>query len=288
MNSNFNNVTIVGVGLIGGSLGLAIKERKMASKVIGVGRREVSMQKAIDANSIDEATLDIKKGVEKSDLVIIATPIDKVVDIAKKALKYMPRNSILTDVASTKRDIVEQIEENIPENIYYVGSHPIAGSEKTGVEFAKSTMFDNSNCIITFTENTNREVLNKVESFWKDLSAKVTIMSPDDHDKIIAVTSHVPHIIASVLVKNAEFYFNSTGGSFKDITRVALSSSEMWTYIFMQNRKYILESINDFVNEFKKFSDLIDKKDKKTLINILNDTKSLREKLGKEGGDVSE
>jgi len=275
----FNNVSIIGVGLIGGSLGLAIKRKKLSNKVIGVGRRKSSISSAKKKGAIDEATLDIGKGVRESDLVIIATPINKVIDIAKKVVKHLPVGAILLDVASTKSNIVLEIEKIVPPYVSYIGTHPIAGSEKKGVKFAEDTMFDNANCIITPTSRTDEEVLTRIKKFWENLGSRIIVMSPQMHDKIVSNISHIPHLIAAVLVKISGEYLDFCGGSFKDATRVALSSPEMWTYVFMENKKYILKDMEKIISDFKKFSMLISNNKKQNLLKILNQTKFERQKI---------
>jgi len=280
--SNFNTVTIVGVGLIGGSLGLAIKNRKMTNKVVGLGRRQSSIDKAKELGVVDEVTLNIEDAVSDSDLVIIATPVDKIIEKAKEAASYMKQDSILIDVASTKADIVAGIQEHIPQYIHYVGTHPITGSEKGSVEFADGTIFDGASCIVTFTDKTSKDALSKVEEFWKSLGSKVAVVSPQEHDKIIALTSHIPHLLASILVNSAGSYLDSTGGSFKDITRIALSNPEMWMHIFIQNKDYILEEVKNFISDLEKITSLIKDEKTKELLDVLSKSQAIRKKLNKD------
>lgn len=278
-NTLFKNITIIGVGLIGGSLGLSIKEKKLAGKVIGVGRRQSSIKEAKEKKVLDEATLNIEEGVKNSDLIIIATPIDKVIRIAKETMRYLSDEAILIDVASTKTDIVQKIQRCIPLNRYYVGCHPMAGSEKKGVKFAKKSIFNNACCIITPTNKTDKKALSKIKHFWEALGSKVMTMSPGVHDKVVATVSHMPHLLAAVLVRQVDKYIDSSGGSFKDATRVALSNPRMWSDIFIKNKKYILEEIDKIISDLRKFYNLIDNENRQELLNILKEVKSKREKL---------
>lgn len=277
--ANFDTITIIGVGLIGGSIGLAIRNKKLASRVIGVGRNQSSITEAKQRGAIDVATLDIKRGVGKSDLVIIATPVNKVIEIAREVVKHLPPGAILTDVASTKTDIVTKIEGFAPSYIHYVGTHPMAGSEKKGIKFASPSMFNNTNCIITVSIDTHKKALSKIKKFWERLGSKVLVMSPDLHDKVVATVSHIPHLVATCLVRNGEDFLSSAGGSFKDVTRVALSNPEMWSYIFVQNKKNILKNIDKIIWDLKQLSNLIVNDNEQELRNILEEVRSKREKL---------
>lgn len=258
----FKRIAIIGVGLIGGSIGLAVRKNRLASKVIGIGRRKVSIDKAIRKSAIDFGTLNLKQGIKGADLIIIATPADKVELKIEEVSKYAETGAIVIDVNSTKQRVVGIAQRYLPKDIFFVGTHPIAGSEQTGVFSSNAELFNGSICIITPTPRTNKEAFEKIKRFWGDIGARVKIMSPKLHDNIVADISHLPHILAYTLcsaVSQKDIKMAGTG--FKDVTRIAKSSPHMWEEIFIQNQKSLLRSVAVFqknLNAFK--SDIINKK----------------------------
>lgn len=269
MTGKFKKIAIIGVGLIGGSIGLCVRKNKLAQEVVGVGRRWKSIEAAVKKGAIHKGRLDLEKGVKEAELVIVATPIEKIIDISKEALQYLPHGGILMDVGSTKLNIVSEIQKGIPSDKYYVGTHPLAGSEKSGVEYAEDSIFKDACCIITPVKKSSEEVISKIEEFWKNLGSKTFLMSPELHDEIISNTSHIPHLIAAILVQNSKDYLEFTGGSFRDATRVALSDPKMWEHIFIENKKYILKDIKNIILELEKFFKLIKNEEREELRNLL-------------------
>jgi len=277
----FERIAIIGVGLIGGSIGLAVRKNKLASKVIGIGRRKVSIDRAIRRSAIDAGTLNLKQGIKGADLIIIATPVDKVeVKIAEVA-KYAQKGVIVIDVNSTKQRIVNSAEKCLPKDIFFVGTHPMAGSEQAGVFSSDAELFRGSICIMTPTSRTDKKVLKKVKSFWKNIGAEIKIMSPKLHDDIVAAISHLPHILAYALcntVSSKELKMAGTG--FKDVTRIARSNPRMWEEIFIQNQKSLLRSITVFQKNLDVFKDDIIKKRRTSLSKKLTLAKRKRDLLG--------
>jgi prephenate dehydrogenase len=262
----FNKIAIVGVGLIGGSIGLSIRTRRFPCKVIGVGRRKSSLDKAIQKSAIDKGTLDMQEAVMDADLIIIATPVDKVKQKIVEAARYAKKGAIIIDVNSTKQDIVKVAEDRLPKEIFFVGTHPIAGSEKAGVASSEPELFNNTVCIITPTQHTDKEALLKVRSFWQGLGSRVEYMSAKRHDAIIAKVSHLPHIISYALCNTVSAKeLNVAGSGFRDTTRIAKSSSEMWEEIFLQNQKSVLEAIRLFEKNLNSLKSDIMKRNKSAL-----------------------
>ncbi len=185
MELMFERIAIVGVGLIGGSIGLAVRKNRLASKVIGIGRRKISIDKAIKRGAIDSGTLNLKQGIKDADLIIIATPVDKVEAKITEAAKYAKKGAIVIDVNSTKQRIVDSAEKCLPEDIFFVGTHPIAGSEQAGVFSSDAELFKGNICVMTPTSRTDKKALKKLKSFWRDIGAEVRIMSPKVHDDIV-------------------------------------------------------------------------------------------------------
>jgi prephenate dehydrogenase len=273
----FNKVAIVGVGLIGGSLGLAIKKRKLADKVIGVSRQRKTLRAAIRSKAIDIASQDI--GIVKdADLIILAAPVGAILTLAPKIAKIAKKNCIITDVGSTKKEIVSSLEKVFSN---YAGSHPLAGSEKRGVVNACADLFNNSLCILTPTRATRPVVLNKIKSLWQAIGARIAILAPDKHDKVLSFISHLPHIAAFSLIDTIDRQdLKFASGGLKDTTRIACSDAKLWADIFLSNRKNILKSINEFQQKLSGIKSAVTRKDKKLLLRILQQAKNKRELLG--------
>jgi len=243
----FGTVAIVGVGLIGGSIGLALRERKLADAVIGIGRRQASLDIASEVGAVTETTTDAAQGVANADLVVICTPVGKVVEFVRAVAKALPEGSIITDAASTKASIVSALEQEVANGLPFVGSHPIAGSHLTGAAAAKADLFVDRNVIITPTSSSDPAIVNTISEFWSELGAETHAMSGDEHDQILAATSHVPHIVAAALANATdEKHLPLTGSGWADTTRVAAGSPEIWQDILQENRAEILTALEKF------------------------------------------
>lgn len=281
INNMFKRITIIGLGLIGGSLGLAIKEKRLAKEVVGVSRRRVTIERALSSGIVDRATLDVKKGVASSDLVILSTSVSKIIDIAERISGFLSKGAIVTDTGSTKKDIVKNIESVFPETIDFVGSHPLAGSEKSGLGYADKDLFKGAYCILTKTNRTNQESLNKINRFWDRLDMKVEIMSPQRHDKVISRLSHLPHAVACGLsntVAGIKDLYLAAGG-FKDTTRVASGHPDLWKDIFFTNRDNIVRDIGMLKKELSKIEMALKNKDERRLLKLFNKAKLIRDSI---------
>jgi len=272
----FHKVAIVGTGLIGGSLALAIKKQRLADEVIGVSRRKNTLLLAKKNRSIDKGSQDINI-IKDADLVILATPVSIILKLAPKISKIIKRDCIVTDVGSTKQEIVSRLERIF---LNYVGSHPLSGSEKRGILNAGPLIFKDSLCILTPTKNTDERSLSKIKQLWNLVGTKVVFLTPDAHDKILSFTSHLPHIVAFSLigaVPRKYFKFSATG--LKDTTRIAASDSQIWCDIFLSNQKNIVRAMESFQERLSKIKSAINKKDKKLLHLILKEAKVKRGSL---------
>ena len=198
--AGFEHTTIVGVGLIGGSLGLALKERGLAEEVVGVGYRDSTLKQAEERGAVDRWTLDMAEGVAEADIVVICTPVGLVAEKAAEALPAMKRGSVLTDVASTKAAITTKVEALLPEGIAFVPAHPMAGSEKRGVENARADLFDGARCILTPTDKTPAGAVAAVRAMWEGVGASVETLDIHEHDRIVAEISHLPHLVAPAII----------------------------------------------------------------------------------------
>jgi len=276
----FRRVTIIGLGLIGSSLGLAIKQRHLAREIIGVSRKNATIRKALALKAVDKATLDVKKGVKCSDLIILAVPLLKIIDIAAKIKAGVKKGAIVIDAGSTKGDIVKNIEMILPGGVNFVGSHPLAGSEKSGVFYAEKGLFKGAYCILTRTSRTNKKALGKVKRFWMSLGMKVEIMSPKRHDRLISRLSHLPHAVSVALSSSASCNkkdLRLAAGGFKDTTRIASGSPELWKDIFITNRKNISRDIRLFKKELSKIEKALKKGDAVMLLKLFKKAKCIRD-----------
>jgi prephenate dehydrogenase len=274
-------LTIVGVGLIGGSIGLAAKRRGVASRVRGLGRRKASLDDAQSIGAIDDIHLEPAPALHDADLVILCTPVDQ---IAEQALRFAPLckpGALFTDAGSTKGHIVDLIEGRLPDGIEFVGSHPLAGSEKKGAGFADADLFQDRWTVVTPTPHTNSAALEKIIEFWSSLGAKVRSMPPHEHDQALAVTSHLPHLLAAALAGILPDSLHSlTATGFRDTTRIAAGAPELWTAIFMHNREALLHAYDLVHCRMKEFRRALEEKDGEALDRLLLQAKSIREKLG--------
>jgi len=258
----FNKVTIIGVGLIGGSLAKLMKAQKLCGEIHGAGRSRETLELAIKLGVIDHMGQGSAHAVERADLVVLATPVGTFEPIVREIAPHLKKGAILTDVGSVKGGLVRTIEGLLPPGVHYVPGHPIAGREKHGVGAASEDLFRGTKCIITPTEKTDAKALDLVTALWTAAGMNVVIMEPEQHDHIFAAVSHLPHAAAYAMVSTvAEFtagadnYTTFSGAGFRDFTRIAASSPEMWRDICLLNGKNIVEMIEQYqsaLNRIKK------------------------------------
>lgn len=275
----FNKITIIGVGLIGGSIGLAVKEKKLAGRVIGVCRHQQSLEKAKEKGLIDEGTLDCPAAVKDADLVILAAPVLQIIDTAKEIMPVLKKGCLITDAGSTKAEIVRQIEGILPQGVYFVGAHPVAGSEKRGADFARGGLFDHSLCILTRTAKTNRAALEQISRFWQRLGCRTIALSPREHDRHLAWISHLPHLVAAQLVKTAKDSLPFAAGGFADTTRIAASDPQVWMDIFFTNKRFIIQAVDKYIKNLKLVRQMIQEDERAKLSAELKKIKKLRDSL---------
>lgn len=283
----FNKVAIIGVGLIGGSVGLAIRKKRLAREVIGVFRRASTLKKALKAKAVTRATMSIGEGVKAADLIIVAAPVYSIPTLVKEAAKHAKKGAIITDVGSTKTWILDNVEKILKNSrsIYFVGSHPMAGSEHASVEFARADLLSGAPCIVTKDAKTDKAALKKVISFWASVGAKVKVLSPEAHDRSVSLVSHLPHIVAFALagaVPEKELQYAAEG--FKDTTRVASSDPELWADIFLTNSGEIAKAARLFKKYCKDILTAVESGDYPKTVSVLKRAKAKRDKLiyGKE------
>jgi prephenate dehydrogenase len=272
----FNKIAIIGTGLIGGSIALAIKKKGLADEVVGVSRHQKSLLLAKKKGAIDRGSqsLDIIKG---ADLVILATPINTILNLAPAVSKLVGKDCLVTDVGSTKARISASLGKIFPA---FVGAHPLAGSEKRSIANAHPDLFKGSICLLTPAKNTDKAALKKIKSFWNKIGAETRLLSPDAHDKILCFTSHLPHIVAFSLIGIVPAqYLKFSSAGLKDTTRIAASDSELWAEIFLSNQKNALGAIDLFLQQLLRIKGAIKRKDKKQLNLILTKARKKRVSL---------
>ena len=279
--AHFNRVTIIGVGLIGGSIGLAVKKRRLAREVVGVFRRSATLRKALKQKAIDKGYMSVAEGVKGADLVILASPVSSIIDNAIEAGRYASKGALFTDVGSTKGLIVDRVEKFLSSSgIDFVGSHPMAGSEHAGVEYARNDLLEGAPCIVMQTKNTKRAALRKVIDIWRALGLDVKIMTPSEHDRRVAFISHLPHVVAFSLagaVPEKDIVYAAEG--FRDTTRVASSDPDLWADIFLTNKDDILSACSCFDSFYKDIRTALSKDDRAGLVKALKKAKSKRDKF---------
>lgn len=281
---HFNKVTILGVGLIGASFALALKKNGLCNTVIGHGRGVQNLQKAKAKAIIDSFELDPAEACDGSDLVLFSTPVGSFTDIAKRIRSSLSRGVIVTDVGSVKGKLVRDMEALMPEDVYFVGGHPIAGSDRSGIDTAAADIFNGAKCIITPTEKTDKNALEKVIAIWKTFGSIVKLINPDEHDRIYAAVSHLPHLIAYAIVNTVadidSSYLKFSGQGFMDTTRIASSSPELWRDICILNKDNLLESIEIFKSNLDRVSQYLRAYDSESLERDFKKAQTLREGIG--------
>ena len=291
----FKKVCIIGCGLIGSSIARAIRKNRLSSKIVSSNRSDIINKKVIKLRIVDDSSSDTKKMVKDSDLIIICTPLSSYEDVISKIKNSLKNGAILTDVGSVKKKIIYSVEKNIPKNISWISSHPIAGTEESGPDSGFSELFKNRWCILTPSNQAKDKDIKLLETFWKKIGSKVDIMDAKQHDYILAITSHIPHLIAYNIVnttlnvkkKKEHDIIKYSAGGLRDFTRIAASNPIMWRDIFIQNKKNTSEMIDKFINNLKDLKKAIKNKDGKKLEKIFTKTKKIRQEIVKAGQDIS-
>lgn len=278
---HFETVAIVGVGLIGGSIGLALRQRGLALRVIGIGRGQASLRTARRVGAVTNTTVELAKGVAEADLVIVCTPVGHIVDHVRQVAQHCPKGTLITDAGSTKQAIIQQLDGPLERDCRFLGSHPLAGSEKAGCAHASADLFEGRVAILTPTLNTRAEDYDRLEQFWAGLGSVVIQMSPAEHDRALALTSHLPHAVAAALVAVLpESLFRLAGTGFQDTTRIASGDAELWNQIFFANRANVLAAMDQFAHRLGLLRTALEKQDPTALNDLLTIAKKNRDALG--------
>ena len=276
--TRWNTVAVYGVGLIGGSVGMAVKERKLAERVVGIGRNADRLANAVRLNAIDEFVTDVADS-PVPDLVVLCAPVQRLPDHCAAIAKHFP-DALITDAGSTKLRLIEKIEAECPQ-ANFVGSHPMAGSERSGVEYSASDLFQGCTVIITPTQTSKPESAEIVTGFWKELGANTVTMTPEEHDRALAIASHVPHVISSALAaETPENVLPLVAGGWRDTTRIAAADVEMWTQIMLENNAHVSAWLNGVQSRLSDFETALKNNDRETISRLLTAGKQRRDALG--------
>ena len=277
-----NKITIIGVGLIGGSLALALKERNLAKAVFGYGRDQTRLEEAQKSNVIDAFSTNIKEAIDEANIIVIATPVGTFKDILHQIEPLISSNVIITDVGSTKSDIVNIVNDVLRDkSSYFIPAHPIAGKERSGFEVSDSKLYDGKKVIITPQETNSSESINEIDQMWKNVGADVDFMSAESHDNLLGMTSHLPHMLAFSLVNylvdqnpNASIY---AGGGFKDFSRIASGDAIMWRDICLQNKNQIMNHLKGYQSTLDDLLEAINDEDSEKLGQLFTTAKKTRD-----------
>jgi prephenate dehydrogenase len=303
----FSRVVVIGVGLIGGSIGLAVKQRKLAGSVVGLARTDELLQVPLRVGAIDWGTTDFNEAINAADspiaetkspdsfidtplpeLMVVATPVSQIPELVLKAAAAVRvginyRNVMITDVGSTKESICSQLNVPLPNGCRFIGSHPVAGKEKSGAENADANLFENRLAIVTPTASVRDRDVGLLVRFWRELGSLVANMSPEEHDRTLARTSHLPHLLSALLADRLQLQdAKYTGPGYHSTTRLASGLPEMWRDIISNNTEAILEAIRDYENALKNLRERIEQQDWNAVAQFLEHAKQNRDYLVKE------
>ena len=287
---HWQKITIIGTGLLGGSLGLAIKQRKVATKVHAFVRRPGSIAECEKAGVADLVTQDMKNAVEGADLVVVCTPLSRMKELAERFTSHLKPGALVTDVGSVKESVVADLEPMVRAmKAEFVGSHPMAGSEKIGVANARADLFHDAVCVVTPTTRSSAAAVSAVEHFWKALGGRPVRMSPEMHDDLVSRSSHLPHVVAAELANYVLSPVHSKqqmlvcANGFRDVTRLASGSPEIWRDIVAANQKNIVRVLGVFIEDLREFQLALEREDVKAIDEFFTKAKQRRDEWVADG-----
>lgn len=283
----FDTVCIVGVGLIGGSFGIAVREKKLAKQVIGAVRRQETINAAFQKGAVDNATTDLTEAARGADLILLAPPVGQIKSLCEELSPIVRAGAIVTDAGSTKQNIVEECAPIFGTKAHFIGGHPLAGSERTGVEHARGNLFENAIWILTPTPQTPKDATEKLKALIEAIGAQALVLDPQTHDQLLAVTSHIPHITAAALVhlfsktqNEGDLIEKLIAGGWRDSTRVAAGSPEMWRDICLANASAVGKNLDELIVELQLLRNLLEEKNGEELHAWFDKASTIRRKHG--------
>ena len=265
----FGKMTIIGVGLLGASLAKACKERGLVEEVAGYGRNRENLEKARALKIIDHCPADLAEAVKDADLIVLCTPVTTIIPLIQNMIARIRPGALITDVGSVKEPIVKEAEKLVPKGVFFVGSHPIAGGENSGLEASTANLYQGAKCIVTPTDKTNNSALEKISALWQAVGMQIINLSAEEHDFVFGAVSHLPHIVVYALMNTLGALRTQddrevtafSGAGLKDITRIASSDPVMWRDICLSNRNHSLDLIDRFQNKLDEIRSTIEKGD---------------------------
>lgn len=283
---SFPKTAILGVGLLGASFSLAAKKMHICNHVTGYGRSKDNLERAKSMGIIDAVAADPASACSDADLVVLAAPTGSFVELVKQAGPAFKKGAIVTDVGSVKGGLVRNLEERMPSGVHFIGSHPIAGSDRSGIDSAHADLFRDALCIVTPTERSDSSALKSIMDLWSGIGSRVTTMEPDQHDRIYAAVSHLPHLIAFATINTVSdidrSYLSYCGQGFRDMTRIAASSPDIWTDISLLNRQNLLEMIARFRENLGRIETHLKTDDPDALRQEFNRASTARKSIGQD------
>jgi prephenate dehydrogenase len=281
---HFSHVALIGVGILGGSLGLALRERRPTVRITGYVRRPETVLLCQQRDVAHHVSTDLAAAVRDADLIVLCTPIGQFTTLTEAVLPYLRPNAIITDIGSTKASVVHSLEPLcLQSNARFVGSHPMAGSEQTGVASARSNLFVDARCVVTPTLNTSQSALESVLELWKSVGAVPLIMDALEHDAVVSRSSHLPHVVAALLARHVLDPSHPSpqrilcASGFRDTTRIASGSPEMWRDIALSNRDALLTTLTSWSQDLASFIHALENNDAKTLESLFRQAKERRD-----------
>lgn len=276
----YDSIAIVGVGLIGGSIGLAARRRGLAREIIGIGRSSASLAAAVEVGAVTQTTTNLADGAQAAELIVVCTPVDDIAGHVRQAAAANQCCALITDAGSTKATLIEDLDRTLPADVRYVGSHPMAGSHARGPAEADADLFLDRAVIITPTERNSPADVEQVMAFWAALGARVVSMSPREHDHAVAAVSHLPHLAAAALMQTVrESDMPLAAGGLRDTTRIALGDAELWKQIVLSNRGEIVAALGRYQTELQELSRVLEAGDGEALLALLRSAQRARQML---------
>lgn len=291
----FERIALVGIGLIGSSISHAARRARLAKSIVGSARTPATVETALKLGLIEAGYGSAREAAKDADLVILCTPVGLCGPIAAEIAPVLKPGAILTDVGSVKSAIVRDVSPHVPAGVHFVPGHPIAGTEQSGPDSGFAELFDNRWCILTPEPHTDNSAVEKLKAFWEGLGSKVEVMTPEHHDLVLAITSHVPHLIAYNIVNTAAHLERVTdsevikysAGGFRDFTRIAASDPTMWRDVFLNNKDAVLDMLGRFTEDLTTLQRAIRYGDGDTLFRLFAEARAVRRSIIQAGQDTA-
>ena len=286
----WKKITLVGVGLLGGSLGMALRKRRLAGSVVGFVRRVASVTECEELGAVHLATRNLRQAVEGADLIVLCTPLAQMHSLVERMLPWLKPGAIVTDVGSVKGSVVRDLETLVASaEAHFVGSHPMAGAEKMGVTAARADLFVGAVCVVTPTRKSNPAAVRQVEQLWQSVGSCLLRLTPEAHDEFVSRSSHLPHVVAAQLARlilspgHPKEQGMLCANGFRDTTRIASGSPEMWRDIALANRRNLSRALEAFAQGLQEFKRALRRRDVEAVGSFFEQARERREQWSKEG-----